>query len=119
MDDSPGLFSSIGNWLGLNSNSPATQQATPGQVQQPSDEANYRKMMLAQSLMGGNSAGGNPQSFAGGLAQGINPVMHAMMMRQLMSPQIPAQPTAPGQIAQQPDPSAGMTPFMLGGQPQS
>jgi len=77
----------------------------------------YQKMMLAQALMGGGMGGGAPaNSFAGGLAQGANPMIHAMMMQKMMgsgAPQAPQMPVTPSATMQQP----ATTPFMLGGAP--
>lgn len=73
-----------------------------------------QKMMLAQALMGGGQ-GGPQNSFMGGLAQGISPMMRAMMMQKLMSAQAPQQPQQPPPGQQQmPDQSASM-PYMIGG----
>lgn len=77
-----------------------------------------RKMMLAQALMGGQGSGGPaPTTFAGGLASGMNPMMHQMMMQKMMGGmgQAPQQPITPSATMQQP----ASNPFMLGGPPTS
>lgn len=76
-----------------------------------------RKMMLAQALMGGGGQSGPPPTtFAGGMAQGASPMLHAMMMQRMgmmggqNSPPQMTPPTAP--------PMPGLTPPAMVTQPQ-
>lgn len=91
---SGGLFAGLGNMLG-------------GQAGQPTDP---RRMMLAQALMGGNQ-GPPANSLAGGLSQGLNPMMRMLMMQKMQQ-----QPPGMAPNADMGGPAS--TPYMLGGTPQ-
>lgn len=97
---SPGLFSDLGNMLGIGGSSNPSQdgQMTP------------QKLAMAQALMGG-SQGAPANSFAGGLAQGANPMLKMAMM-QKMGNKTPQPGMAPN--ADMGGPAS--TPYMLGAQ---
>lgn len=99
---SPGLFSGLGNMLGLG-NSQGSTQSPPMTAQ---------KLAMAQALMGGGQ-GPAANSFAGGLSQGANPMLKMAMM-QKMGNKTPQPGTAPN--ADMGGPAS--TPYMLGGTPQ-
>ena len=62
---------------------PGGNPAPMGNAPQTDPNAqSYQKMLLAQALMGGSRPGQN--SFAGGLAQGIQPIIQRMMMQKMM-----------------------------------
>jgi hypothetical protein len=82
-----------------NFNPPVASPAAPGV--DPAASAGISpqmKMMMAQALMGGAGGGGGgaQNSFAGGLSQGVNPMLQAMirqrMMQQMMGGGAPAAP---------------------------
>lgn len=99
---SPGLFSGLGNMLGLG-----------GQPSQSGTPMDPRKLAMAQALMGGGNQGPAPTTFAGGLSQGANPMLKMAMM-QKMGNKTPQPGMAPNVDMGGP----ASTPFMLGGAPQ-
>ncbi len=80
---------SIGSFLGITQPDSSTDPAQPpvggAPPTSPPVDPNGMKMMLARALMGGQGGGGAPPtSFAGGLSQGMNPLVQQMMMQKLM-----------------------------------
>lgn len=78
----------------------AGMQANPAPAPQDPNAANYQRMMMALALMGAGGAGGGQNSFAGGLSQGLSPLVRQMMMQKMMQgmqPQMPQAPAAPPQ----------------------